>query len=84
MTELPAIPAFDDTPIESMAYEQAFTQLDEIVTALESNEYTLETTLAIYERGQKLARYCAALLEKAELKVQQLSGDEIVDFTPAE
>jgi exodeoxyribonuclease VII small subunit len=84
MTELSGIAGFDDTPIEEMTYEQAFLQLDEIVTALESNEYPLETTLAIYERGQKLAQYCATLLENAELKVKQLSGEKIIDFNLGE
>lgn len=66
--------------VEKMTYEQAFTELEEIVAALESDEHTLESALALFERGQVLARYCAGLLDQAELKVQQLSGEDLVDF----
>jgi exodeoxyribonuclease VII small subunit len=63
-------------------YEQALGELERIVAALESEERPLEEALALYERGQALARYCAGLLDKAELKVQQLSGEDLEDFQP--
>jgi exodeoxyribonuclease VII small subunit len=65
---------------EELSYEDAFAELEKIVSALETGEHTLDEAIAQYERGQFLAKYCANLLDKAELKVQQLSGDEIVDF----
>jgi exodeoxyribonuclease VII small subunit len=40
---------------------------------LEAEEHALEKSLALYERGQALSKYCSELLEKAELKVKQLS-----------
>lgn len=68
------------TPIEELTYEQAFTELETIVVALETEEHNLDETIAQFERGQALAQHCAALLDKAEVKVQQISGDEITDF----
>ena len=65
---------------EELTYEQAFAELEEIISALETGEHTLDEAIAKYERGQALARFCARLLDKAELKVQQLSGDEIIGF----
>ena len=65
---------------EDLTYEQAFAELESIVSTLETGEHTLDEAIAKFERGQVLARHCANLLEKAELKVQQLSGGEIVDF----
>ena len=65
---------------EDLTYEQAFAELESIVSTLETGEHTLDEAIAKFERGQVLARRCANLLEKAELKVQQLSGGEIVDF----
>jgi exodeoxyribonuclease VII small subunit len=65
--------------IDQMTYEQAFTQLEEIVALLESNEHPLDTALSLFERGQALARYCAGLLDQAELRIQQLSADTLVD-----
>jgi exodeoxyribonuclease VII small subunit len=66
--------------LEGVSYEQALGELERIVAALESEERPLEEALALYERGQVLARYCAGLLDNAELKVQQLSGEDLEDF----
>ena len=70
------------TPVDQLSYEQAFTELEGIVEALEGSEQSLESTLALFERGQALAHHCANLLDQAELKVQQISGGELVDFNP--
>jgi exodeoxyribonuclease VII small subunit len=69
------------TPIEQLTYEEAFAELEDIVTALESDERSLEESLALFERGQALSRHCTEMLDKAELKVQQLSGEQLIDFT---
>jgi len=71
-----------NTDHEGMSYEEALSELERIVATLESEERPLEEALALYERGQSLARYCADLLDKAELKVQQLSGEELKEFQP--
>lgn len=65
---------------EKYSYEQAFSELEQIVQALEANQYPLEQAILLFERGQALARRCAGLLDQAELKVQKISGDELVDF----
>ncbi|TAK13375.1 MAG: exodeoxyribonuclease VII small subunit [Anaerolineae bacterium] len=68
-------------PVEDLSYEEAFADLEAVVAALESADHPLEESLALFERGQALARRCAELLEKAELKVEQLTGDgELSDF----
>ncbi len=82
MTEPSANLLSSSTPIEQLSYEQALAELEDIVAALESEEHSLEQALALFERGQALARYCASLLDRADLKVQQLSGEDLVDFTP--
>jgi exodeoxyribonuclease VII small subunit len=69
--------------IKELTYEQALNELEGIIQDLESDEHSLEQTLAMYERGQALAQHCAQLLEDAELKVQELSGDQLVDFDPS-
>ena len=70
------------TPLDQLSYEQAFGELEAIVAAMEADERPLEEVLALLERGQALARHCAELLDQAELKVQQLSGEELVDYDP--
>lgn len=66
--------------VQELTYEAAFTELETIVTTLEGEGGSLDESLNLYERGQALAAHCAALLEKAELKVRQLSGDGLADF----
>ncbi len=65
--------------VDGMTYEQAFTELDEILQALEGGESSLEDTQALYERGVALAQRCQNLLDQAELRVQQLNGFEGLD-----
>jgi exodeoxyribonuclease VII small subunit len=66
--------------VEELTYEAAFTELEKIVAALEGESHPLDESISLYERGQVLAKHCAALLEKAELKVRQLSGEGLVEF----
>jgi exodeoxyribonuclease VII small subunit len=61
--------------IKKLDFETAFTALEENVSQLENEELALEKALALYERGQLLARHCADLLEAAELKMRQLSEE---------
>jgi exodeoxyribonuclease VII small subunit len=70
----------ENKPIDELTYEQAFQELETIVATLESDEHPLEDALSLFERGQALADHCAELLDKAELKVQQLTGGELLDF----
>lgn len=69
---------------EDLTYEEAFAELETVVETLESEQRPLNEAIALYERGQALAKHCAGLLEKAELKVRQLSGDVLTDFERAE
>lgn len=66
--------------IETLSYEAAYKELEGIVTALETEEHSLEESLSLYERGQVLSAYCAGLLEKAELKVRQLDAEGRLDL----
>lgn len=59
--------------IQFLSYEQAFAELEEIVYGLETNQKTLDEAIALFERGQALAKHCAGLLDKAELRVRQLN-----------
>jgi exodeoxyribonuclease VII small subunit len=73
-----------ELPIDKLNYEQAFAELENIVTSLETGEFSLDASLALFERGQALAKHCADLLDKAELTVRQLSGDELSDLNANE
>jgi exodeoxyribonuclease VII small subunit len=62
---------------EELSYEEAFAELEAVVASLENEEHSLEESMSLFERGQSLSKYCTSLLENAELKVKQLSGDEL-------
>lgn len=66
--------------VEELSYEEALAELEEIVSVLEGEQNPLEESIKLFERGQVLAARCGALLEAAELKVKQVSGDELLPF----
>ena len=55
-----------------MSFEEAVKKLEGIVDSMESDELPLETLLARYEEGMRLATVCQSKLTEAELKIQQL------------
>lgn len=62
--------------VETLGFEQALTELEKVVSILEKNPPVLEETLQLYEHGRALSTHLSNLLEKAELRVRQISGDE--------
>ena len=69
--------AEEAVPVETLSYEQAMAEMEEIIQKMESDQLSLDEALAFFERGQALAKCCADLLNQAELKVRQLTGQEI-------
>jgi exodeoxyribonuclease VII small subunit len=67
-------------PLEELTYEEALAELEQIVSALEGEQNQLEAAIQLFERGQALASRCGVLLEAAELKVRQVTGDVILPF----
>ncbi|MEX2367840.1 MAG: exodeoxyribonuclease VII small subunit [Pseudohongiellaceae bacterium] len=57
-------------------FEQALETLEELVSAMEEGELTLEESLKAFEQGIKLTRECQSALEKAEQKVQVLVKED--------
>lgn len=66
--------------IAKLSYEEAYQQLEALVTRLESGALPLEDSVALYERGQWLSRHCQSLLEDAELTIKRI--DERDDAAP--
>jgi len=64
---------------DALPFEEALAELEQTVAQLESGNLTLEASLALFERGQRLATHCGRLLDQAQLRVEILTGDgEIV------
>lgn len=62
-----------DAPPSS--FEQAMAELDQLVARMEAGDLPLEASVAAYQRGSELVKYCAAQLEKVEQQVKVLEGD---------
>lgn len=54
-------------------FEQLYTELEATIEKLEAGNLPLDDALALYERGMELAKQCSGLLDKAELKIQELA-----------
>jgi exodeoxyribonuclease VII small subunit len=53
----------------TLSYEQARAELVEVVQRLEAGGSTLEESLALWERGEELARICRQWLEGARARL---------------
>jgi exodeoxyribonuclease VII small subunit len=63
---------------ESLSYEQARTELASVVERLEQGGSSLEESLALWERGEKLADICQRWLDGARERINAArpgSGD---------
>lgn len=59
---------------KSLDFEQALEQLEVIVADLEAGSTGLAESLTKYERGVTLLKQCYRQLERAERRIEQLSG----------
>lgn len=64
-------------------FESALAELESIVKHLEGGNLTLEKSLALFERGIELSRYCHTRLEDAERRIEVLSERGEVGPAPA-
>lgn len=55
---------------EQLSYEQARGELATVVEKLESGGSTLEESLALWERGEALAKICQGWLDRARAKLE--------------
>lgn len=61
--------------INELSFEKAYEELEDIITKLESGDLQLEESVTLFERGRLLSERCQSLLDKAELRVSQLTAD---------
>lgn len=54
---------------QTLSYEQARDELSEVVKRLEAGGLTLEESLDLWERGERLAAICAEWLEGARARI---------------
>jgi exodeoxyribonuclease VII small subunit len=68
----PSKGAGQNNPAKNPPFEEALQKLEAVVEAMETGDLPLETLIARYEEGTRLAKVCQEKLAEAELKIQQL------------
>ncbi|AZM60254.1 MULTISPECIES: exodeoxyribonuclease VII small subunit [unclassified Streptomyces] len=61
---------------EALGYEQARDELIEVVRRLEAGGTTLEESLALWERGEELAKVCRRWLDGARARLDAALAEE--------
>ena len=62
--------------IDKLTFEEAMSQLEEIVKDLEDENITLDSAMEKFENGVKLSEFCLKKLNEAEKKIEELTRDE--------
>ena len=78
-------PTKTDDAIESMTFEQALAELEQIVQDLERGQLDLDAAIKAYERGTTLKNHCESKLKEAQLRVDKITigSDGAVGSAPA-
>ena len=65
-------------------FEEALTELENIVRNLESGRVQLEQAVEAYEKGMRLKRLCEQKLADAQARIDQLTVNENGEITGKE
>jgi len=68
---------------EEETFEKAVKRLEDIVGKLENGEIPLEESLALFEEGVRLSRFCRNKLDEAEKRISLLLKNEAGIFKRA-
>jgi len=64
---------------KALSYEQARDELASVVKRLEAGGLTLEQSLELWERGERLAAVCGQLLEGARARLSAATAERAGD-----
>jgi exodeoxyribonuclease VII small subunit len=65
--------------IAEFSFEEAYERLEDVLSRLQMGNMSLDDSLTAFEEGMALAAHCQALLDAAELRVEQLERADPVD-----
>jgi exodeoxyribonuclease VII small subunit len=69
---------------EALTFEKALEELEALVHRMEDGKLPLEESLAAYQRGTELLKFCESRLTDAQARIAILEGGSLRDFTPGE
>lgn len=64
---------------QSLSLEEAFTQIEEVISRLETEEITLEESFSAYNQGMALLAKCNETIDQVEKKVLKVNEDGGLD-----
>ncbi len=64
-------------PVAPASFEEAVSRLESLIRDMESGELPLDTSLAAYQQGTELIRFCQAKLADAEQQLSVLENGEL-------
>ncbi len=67
--------------IKKLSFEEALSELEQIVERLERGDIELEDSISIYERGVVLKAHCESKLKTAKMKVDKIITQPDGDFS---
>ena len=70
--------------IDTMSFEDALAELEQIVRRLEAGQVKLDEAIRCYERGARLRRYCEGKLDEAQQRVDRIvvGADGVISSRP--
>ncbi len=67
---------------QELSFESAIARLEEITRLIETPQTELEEMISLVEEGNKLIRHCRKILQKAELRIEELNNPNSNQFPP--
>jgi exodeoxyribonuclease VII small subunit len=68
--------------LDGLTFEKALEELEALVTRMEDGKLPLEESLAAYQRGAELIKYCETRLTDAQARIAILDAGELRDLGP--
>ena len=60
---------------EELKYEEAFSQLQNIVRKMENDEYSIDEIAVQLQTAQRLIKFCKDKLTKTEAEIQKIQAE---------
>ena len=67
---------------DALTFEKALEELEALVHRMEDGKLPLEESLAAYQRGAQLIKFCESKLADAQARIAVLDGDTLRDLEP--
>ena len=80
LTALIAMPKKSTAADGPASFEEAMAELSRLVTQMEAGELPLDASVAAYQRGSELVKFCATQLDHVDQQVKVLEAGMLKPF----